>query len=511
MKILFSANSARRLIYITLLAFLFCYQTNAHSYIDELSDVSLYHKKPWEIPEQSQVSVSGIGSILVNTKVRNPFLTETRSTGVGANLQASFIRSNWGTELSIINHTFASKFYRESPDGSIDLVESRAILTEGSIKGWVFNPQLGITAGVELGKQFSPDIDSVESPSKDYTSPMTTLFADNTVVGGFYIKYQREKFTLSSSFDRYLSSADVVRYERVVTQKHKSFPLTLLTRRITSLVNYNSNAVTGEIGYTLSRTLSPKLTEGDNELPIYSEWLFHKIYSSLEIMQRWGVNLKYQFGYGYVNGYANSSEDGKFLIVEDIFSSHLYGSAHWNITSATTVRVYGEQFSVQIPDYSYFDFYPFSMWSIFKPTRYRFSDVTLTATTGGIEGSFEKKWSDKNRTNFGVRTSVIRAHSAHYREKQKIIVILPIYTDDTTITAIDSRTIVGDITIDHTIDFEKLALTLGASQLIPISHKELTEGSLKDDSDNSEEESEFDSSTSGWGGLRFHSSITVLF
>ncbi len=504
--------------HITLLAFLFCQLTSAHSYIDELIDVSLYHKKPWKIPEQSHVSVSGIGSILVNTKVRNPLLTEMRSIGAEANLQASFVRPNWGTEISIVNHTFASKFYRESPDGSIDLVRSQSILTEAAIKGWVFNPQLGITAGVELGKQFSPDIDSVESPSKDsplkdYASPVTILFANNTIVGGFYIKFQREKLTLSSSFDRYLSSADIINYKRVVTQKYKSFPLTLQTRRFSSLARYHSNAVTGEIGYTLSRTLSPKLTEGDNELPIYSEWLLHKINSSLEIRQRWGVDLCYQFGYGYVNGYASSSEDGKFLIVEDIFSSHLYGSAHWNITPAITVRLYGEQFSVQIPDYSYFDFYPFSMWTIFKPTRYRFSDVTLTATTGGIESSFEKKWSDKNRTNFGVRTSVIRTHSAHHREKQKIVVIIPIYTDDKEITVIDSRTIVGDLTVDHTIDFEKLTLTVGASQLIPINHKDLNESTSGDESsdDTAQDNSGVSSSTSGWGGLRFHSSITVLF
>jgi hypothetical protein len=496
----------RRLTIVGLLTLIYTINISAHSYLEEIYTTLLNEKELWSIPNSSRILLKGRADILAKQSYisQNPdSTTQLNLLAFGGEFDGSYVSDDWGAALKVNNHTVLEDFSRISSLNHSESIESNSILAEVLVRGWLKNSTSGVTFGGELGKVFSPNFSS-NPPSDSLENQI-----DDEIVGGFFLNIEREQLSLSLSYDKYLVTAQKFPYKLLDMGNERSAPLSINGRRLYSKIAYKGDNLSSSLFYKRVALRSTDLVTGVNPLPFESEWITHTLGADIGFYN-WKIETIGRIGGGYLNGYDSEEKNSRYLIFEDIYFKSIYGAGSYKLNPFIALKLFGEYFSGEMPDYGYINFYPFSSWTIFKPTKYRFSEANFSSKLFGLEATLSRQWGDINSSLLKIRPTLNKTFSSIHKEKQKIIVLIPVYTEDTTITAVNSLIGFADLELGHSININRVSVAASVTQIVPIFINDLREPKKKLEEEIPDEEP-IDGvvipknivTNSTWGGTRF--------
>lgn len=378
---------------------------------------------------------------------------------------ASLSKKVFGINVLIQNHGLDIEMQRLYTKRSNKTLNSQSLISEISITPWIKKNNFSI--GVELGKAFSPDF--YRDPSDmSIVQPITQLTKNREVIIGAFanINYKLIDFHISDSRRVISAQTPVYKYEK--TGNSRSAPLSLIQNELNSELGINLKSA--RLYTTLKRyhLYSDSLTTGVNALPFITDWYLNDLSLGGNI-SRFHFNFNYGWGNGYINGYdSDKANASRYLILNDLEIKKSFSEIAIDLPRNLKTSLFFEYLAFKLPYRGYIDFYPFSFWTIFKPMAYRLSNGEFSIINSGLTFSASKKWKKITSTNIELNPSFIHIKSAVKQEKKKLVVLFPVYTNDTIVSPIDTSGILIDLKLSQQFNISKFCINVGVEQLIPI-------------------------------------------
>lgn len=139
----------------------------------------------------------------------------------------------------------------------------------------------------------------------------------------------------------------------------------------------------------------------------------------------WSMNLL--AGGGWSCSYSSSYEGFRYFLADTLRISCFYGSFGLNDTMNQKLVLEGGTMSMQSP-FGNLDLAPFSQWTVFYPSAYRFYDCRIYYSEAGITASKMFRI-NKSGLDLQLSTRFYSTSGKCYLKKKQIIVLFPYYKD----------------------------------------------------------------------------------
>ncbi|MGM0444652.1 MAG: hypothetical protein ACQEQV_10755, partial [Fibrobacterota bacterium] len=143
------------------------------------------------------------------------------------------------------------------------------------------------------------------------------------------------------------------------------------------------------------------------------------------------------------------------------------------------------------------DLFAFSSWTLLSPQKYRFSQQDIQYRALSLREGVSLPHRSARRTHLSLDLTLHHLRASFLREKQTIVVLIPVYTGDTLIHAADELLLTGTAALSHSFTLGKLACTIALEhQIFPLWHR-----SCLPKSGNTETEMEGHKTIRAFGGM----------
>ncbi len=338
---------------------------------------------------------------------------------------------------------------------------------------WKHSPALSM--GLYIGKVFGENIaETTDSGDLVPLQPATFLSLNPTINYGALVEARWRVWTWHASALRYLAHASVNKITQLSNDNFRSMPLAAAAREFSLGAQRRWPRITAGLAAELQMLESDRLMVSDNSLPNDMDMVMRTITTdgSVEMgkacadWQAW-----YRSGGGYLAGY---SDRFNYLLVDSASARTVGGIAHLHLPLQIHTGVFGEYWKAEAPT-GFIHMSPFSAWTIFDPVKYRLHDMRLRAYEAGAMMRRPFSLGSHNQLIPDVSFSYVKARARLERDERQLVVWIPIYVNDTTITAFDVRGYVLGAMLAHTLTIRRVSLTTRVRQRIPFleyRHKE---------------------------------------
>jgi len=440
---------------------------SAHSYLEELVSFNkISQGKTTLFAESSSVNAQSSYQLLAQIKSTDSSGTEHRTSIDRFDIATDLTRvSNYGGVQFSLNYSRCTFETTRPTEKQGDMrISLEQPMTTALLSAWT-SPSLPIAAGLTVGKAIGSTLTRDTSTTMTSLSPITTAYGIPLFLKG-ELRLNHRVLCGSLSLEQSPTAVAVPNLTMERSENFRTFPYSILKRSSIAAVGVHGEKRSLTVGSGIIRLEPSEYTTGENSLPLhlsvaYNETFFTGSFKALS------SHVTYRQGKGALECYDSKSETNRFIRFETIPFNHLSGRVNLQKNSFG-VELFGERFRASLSENGYIDFYPFSSWTLFRPYAYRYQNGTIAFQNGGI--SLEKKltWNEKNQTEITLRTSYATASGSIDRAKKKIVVMIPMYVEDTTLTTGTQSFILGDITVNHRIQLRTSELALSARQLLPI-------------------------------------------
>lgn len=416
-------------------------------------------------------------------------------------IDAAYCREQWGSRIRIMHRYKTFELDNRVGDESSN-VRSTANLLQARADLWLNYGEIGNQVGLSVGRFFPGDSISFPHMSTFYEFPFTG-FADNDKSSyAFWWNMRRAAFSTELLFDRSVSLFEPMHLSKS-SGNYKNLPLIQFKRRI--YVKASLEKWGRHVGVWWERSkISGERIVLTNCLPFISDWTQYKIGAEAGAGDH-ELTFEAFTSMGACYGYEDEKPDAaRYLIYDDLFMKQLRARYSFGLFEWLTLGAQGELFKGDSPDLGTVELYPFSSWSIFKPVKYRFSEALFEYRKAGINSQFSL--GKKHRTTLGFDLDFHKAELQAVREQRKIVVLVPIYVDKTTINPVHHYLLSGDISVAQQFHLGKVLLELRVQQFIPFYVKSFKES---DEETSNDESTTFD--TKFFGGLKSSIALTIPF
>jgi len=367
--------------------------------------------------------------------------------GVTASLRADGYYGNWTDRDN-------EGFLRFSQD-----------LRDFNVCAWISRKYL--SGGFLAGKSFSGNIESEESFDNAPQQVITGLNRDITFDYAVFLGAQYKNISLKGSISRFLNQAVSPMYRLFSNSHFKTFPLCAATK--TYAVDLQTTRQHFSAGILINRKVfsTDTLVQSSNALPFAGELVSRELgaYGTLgkSRVLAWECMLDYTGG--YMKGTSGSFD---YLKQEGIVMKSAEGALRCMLPCNFTCGIFGEYIDGETTEYGYFKADPFSSWNFLNPLGYRFHDASLHYYEAGLYAGKSFRIGKSNRFYADVSFSRTEGRLAVNREEKKIVILIPIYVNDTLLTLFDFEGFNLSCKIDHTLCFKKVSLNTAIRQRVPI-------------------------------------------
>lgn len=500
-KIFYLICNSRRWV-VTCLLFLFT-SLQARSLTEELSRF-LFQKSQTYGADSSGVTLSSEYNLPVYYRREDTLADSLLSIDVYSVqnfLDAAYCQEQWGVRLHV-DHRYKI-FGMENRVGSAsDMFSTESNQLQARVDLWLNYGEPGNQVGLSLGRYFPGDSISFPHMSTFYEHPFTS-FADNPKSSyAFWWNLRRGIFSTELVFDKTVPLFEPMHLSKS-SGSYKNLPLIQFQRRIFTKVGLASNKKSVSLWWE-RKSLTGERVELSNCLPFLSEWTSYKAGVEASYWEH-AFKASALTSMGALYGYEDTKSNApRYLIYDDLFLKQLKGDYTYTFPKRLSLGVNGELFKGNSPDKGTVELYPFSSWSLFKPVKYRFSESLLKYNKVGLTSKVSL--GRKHETILGLDMDFHKAEMSFIREERKIVVLLPIYVDKTTVDPLHHYLLSGDIELEQIFHLGTVDLHLKASQLIPLYVKSFKDG----------EEGESDNKSTGFdtrffGGFNASVALTLPF
>jgi len=323
-------------------------------------------------------------------------------------------------------------------------------------------------AGVSLAANFGDNLDrSDEERDGDEWHPLTWLGTDTSINYALSAGVRHNGWRADYRCSRDLCAASVQRVEVLKTGNYRTFPAAVSLHSHEVHMAYTGERGEIDVEGALARSFVPNIVASKNSMSTEMEMLLRTLRMRAHIgfaVARLGLEARYDFGGGFVEGYDN---DLKYALLDSIEIDHAGGNLNASFDHGIDCSLFGDYLKAYGP-FGRLDFGPFFSWSVFLPTVYRVRDVHFEGWEAGGLVSKRFELGRCNTVDLGLTFSRIQA-SCHYSYLKRIVLVLvPVYTDSTNVDLLDWRGFDASLRLGYTLRLGRVACTLAATQHVPI-------------------------------------------
>lgn len=424
--------------------------------------------------DSSGVSLSSVLNLPLYSRKKDTIADSLHAVDINVvdnKLRASYVRPLWGSQLSVV-HRHKNLSFETHRAEDVDAFVSSHNALQARVDLWMYTKYSEL--GLSVGRYFLGDSLSFNHMSVEYDHPFTSFQANPKSSYALWWNTSVGPIKTEVLYDR-----TVPLYEPMHISKSsgsfKNLPLIMFQNRF--IVKGGLQVRDKEIfSYWERKKLDGEKVLLDNGLPFLSEWLSYKIGLDAK-MRRHSLSLSALTSMGSLFGYEDDDANApRYAIFDDLYLKRLIGDYRFRLSPLFTIGARGEMLKANTPEektgnteyYGTIEFYPFSSWSLFKPVKYRFSKSLLNYNCSGISTRFYLGRQAKVRTTLGFDCDVHQARIKTIREQRKIVVLVPIYINETELEPLHLFAFSGDLIIKQEYQIKKALLTFSMKQLIPL-------------------------------------------
>lgn len=366
--------------------------------------------------------------------------------------QLIFANQKWGSALSFDCFKWALRTKLDDGGGQIDYFDINSPLGSFSTSAWL-NSWKNISVGLLLGINYSPII------NKEYDKKFKATFSWGTA-----IKYYGDLIHGEISIYQGLLNASSIEIE-TSSGAYKNFPIEFneLSQTAKMGIHQKQKFITSSFRYR--KIFGESIAQKLNSLPVIPAFIDYQIGLDSRFKSIYS-EFKYTWGDASIEAYDSHEVRDRFLMADSLEYKDFYGLIKYD-NDVFTVGLFGEIVKSGSTGKNYVDAYPLSAWTIFMPIAYRYKEGHFDYYTIGLEYSYLKKWNNKNKTLLGIKTSYIQVDFEYLSEEKKIVVVIPVYINDTR-KRYDPKIILSELEFKHSLQIKKAKLSLTLGQLIPV-------------------------------------------
>lgn len=209
--------------------------------------------------------------------------------------------------------------------------------------------------------------------------------------------------------------------------KFRTFPMFFTVQSIGSSAELNTGPITNRADLSIAKVKNDSDVVAKIQMPVelnlntYS--LSYQGKSSCNLV--WSMKLL--AGGGWCCSYANSYDGLRYFLSDTLRIYSLYSTFGYKDSMRLTLLLEGGAMKIRSP-VGNLDLAPFSRWTVFYPSAYRFHDCHLFYSEAGLTAS---KLFRKNRFGLDLQLSArfYNTSGKCYLKKKEIIVLFPYYKD----------------------------------------------------------------------------------
>ncbi len=321
--------------------------------------------------------------------------------------------------------------------------------------------------GVLLGKSFSDIIDKKSTYNLMPQQIITGMNRDISFNYALFISGFYKNITIKGSVSRFLNQALTPMYQLFSNGHFKTFPLSAATK--TYALDLQTSWQFFTVGVVANKKLytTDSIIDSDNDLPFVSELISRELglYGTLGKTPFLLWNCMLDYTGGYIKGVSGSFD---YLKQDGIVLKSVDGNIRCILPYQFTGGIFGEYLLGETTEYGYFKADPFSSWNFLNPQGYRFHDAALKYYEAGVFAGKTFSIGKRNLLYTDISFSRTRGKLTINREEKKIVVLFPIYVNDTYLSLFNFEGYTISLKLNNTYSYKKISVVMGVRQRVPI-------------------------------------------